>query len=92
MDHAEVNRLTSILHQRDATILELRNRPVQVVHETKEVKVVDHHEVDRLNGIILELRNRPPQVVHETHEVKVVDHTEVDRLNRLVIELRNRPP
>ena len=60
--------------------------PPQVVHETHEVKVVDHAEVDRLNHIILELRNRPQEVVHETHEVKVVDHAEIDRLNAFILE------
>lgn len=55
-----------------------------MVHETHEVKVVDHTEIDRLKGIIYELEHRPleKEVVVETQTV--MDHGEVNRLKGIL--------
>ncbi len=63
------------------------------MHETHEVKVVDHSEVSRLTSLlhskeseVMALRSRPTEkeVVVETREVQVRDYSEINRLNGLL--------
>ena len=53
VDHAEIQRLTAILNQRDQLILELRNRPLEIQERIVEVPV--ERIVDRVVEKIVEV-------------------------------------